>query len=445
MHEGLREQALRASGEAVTEPPHSRTGALLGAASRDCVLLLLVAAPLALGAVHDWATRPFWFLCFAAGLLSWAGSRLGRARGDDQPSLPGRAWLLAFNALVAFQLLPLPAPLLGFLNPGSLEFHRSIAAFADSYWLTVSTTPRLTLRGLLFLAAVSLVYAAAFREFRERRWARRLAGTVVGVAVAMTLVAFLQKGSSDPGRIYGLWKPPISGAVFGPYANRSFFAGYLVMTIPLTLTFAAEGLARVRDEWLRRGARGITALGEPAGNRAMLNLALAVFLVAGILSAGSRTGVIVLGLIAVVLPLSFGRRLLLPAVLMALVAALGYAWVELGWFVESFQTRSLESSRLAVSTRWGACTNATRRSTSGIGGARRTTSITRSSWIPASWEPASQRRPFGGSSAARGARLAKISSPRGCCARCSPRRPPTSSTSTGRSRPTPPPSRRSPA
>ena len=100
----------------------------------------------------------------------------------------------------------------------------------------------------------------------EGPWRRRLLLTVVGVGVALTVVAFLQAVSPEPRKIYGLWRPRWDWAVFGPYVNRNHFAGYLVMAAPLAIGFALEAISRLRAAWGRR-RRGWLLLGERRGQR----------------------------------------------------------------------------------------------------------------------------------------------------------------------------------
>ena len=76
-------------------------------------------------------------------------------------------------------------------------------------WRPITVNPADTARGLAFLAGMSLLYAAVFREFDDERWRRRLAGTVVLTACVMTLAALVQAASAEPTRIYGLWKPQL--------------------------------------------------------------------------------------------------------------------------------------------------------------------------------------------------------------------------------------------
>jgi O-antigen ligase len=214
-------------------------------------------------------------------------------------------------------------------------------------WRTISVNPSLTRQGLLFLAVLSVFYGAAFREFGDEHRSRRLVTVIVAVASAVTLVGFVQKASADPGKIYGLWKPFYSANVFGPYPNRSHYAGYVVMAIPLALGLALESLFLTRRLWLRR-ARGFTALGEPEASAGGLRLMLALFNLAGVLSAGSRTAVLACAASAAAVVAGFRRRLLWAALVVALVALVGLVLVDVDWFLANVNRSRLESDRVVL-------------------------------------------------------------------------------------------------
>ena len=214
-------------------------------------------------------------------------------------------------------------------------------------WRPVSVSPPDTLRGLAFLAGMSCLYAAVFREFRATRWRRRLCGTLVAVAFVMTIVALVQAAAGTT-RIYGLFQPRWDWAVFGPYVNRNHFAGYMVLAIPLALAFAAEALEALRQAWHRRRV-GWLALGEAVGNAAIRRSAEAMVLMVGLLASRSRGGLVAFAVSAASFPFAFRRRRQALLVI-ALVTLLGTAWVGLAGMVDHFERRGLRSSRMQL---WG--------------------------------------------------------------------------------------------
>lgn len=324
------------------------TGALLRDPTADrlrtLILVLLLGAPLAFGSVHEPAFIPLLVLSGFAGLLSWARGHWARALGVAVPPLPGRRLLLGLHLLVLFQLLPLPPAALRRLSPGSFSFYNDTLLVPLTAWRPISVSPPDTLRGLAFLAVMTLLYGAVFREFGEERARRRLCRTVVVTGLLLTVIALVQAVSPDPRRIYGLWKPTFDWAVFGPYVNRSHFAGYLVMAIPLGLGFALEALQSLRRAWTRRRV-GWLALGGGEGNVFVRRGAEAMVLLVGLLASRSRGGI--LGFAVSALALSVAGRHRRLAVLVGTVAAgLGVAWVGLGGLVDAFEARGIRGSRL---------------------------------------------------------------------------------------------------
>jgi O-antigen ligase len=312
---------------------------------RVSVLGLLVGAPLAFGAVHEPAYVPLLIVAYAAGLLSWAHAHWARAHGEEVPAVPGRRALLLIHVVVLVQLVPLPPGLLGLVSPGTAAFHAAVSPLSAGSWRPITVSPAHTLRGLAFLSGMSLLYGTVFRQFREPRWRRRLAATVVATAFVMTLVALVQAASGEPGKIYGLWRPQQDSGVFGPYVYRGHYAGYMVMAIPLAFGFAAEALHDLLRAWRRR-RRGWTALGEHEGNAALQRTAIAVFLVVGVLASQSRTGLMAFTLSAAALLLALRRRFWQVALVVVGVSLMGAIWVDFGGLVRAFETRGIRASRL---------------------------------------------------------------------------------------------------
>jgi O-antigen ligase len=329
-----------------TPPPHSTPRKSRHRPARTLVrvlvLFLLFAAPLVFGSVHRQAYTVLLVIVAVAAFLSL---RLARQEGGPAPRLPGRTPILLLHLLVLIQLVPLPPFLLDLVSPGSLIFYRAQPNAVRDAWHGITVSPVHTIRGFAFLLGLSLFYGVVFRDFADRRWGRRLAFTVVAVAALMTIIAFVQKASAEPGKIYGLYRPAWDWAVFGPYVNHNHFVGHVVMAVPLALGFAAEAFLRMSRSWGRR-ARGWTALGDASGAAIFRNLALAIFVAAGILAAGSRAGVVALGVSLLAFPVAFRRRFGTALVLAAIVGAISLAWVDIAWFKQALEGRGLHASRV---------------------------------------------------------------------------------------------------
>ena len=311
---------------------------------RVLLLVLLATGPFLAGAVHEPVFIPLLAGCALAGLVAHLRARRARREGRDVPPLPGRHLLLALHALLLWQLVPLPPAVLEVVSPGSFSFYNDPLLVPLVAWRPISVSPPDTLRGLAFVAALSLLFLAVFREMGGRPWRRRLALTVVWVGVALTVVAFVQALSPDPRKIYGLWRPRQDWAVFGPYVNRNHFAGYLVMASSLAIGVALEALSRLRAAWRRR-RRPWLLLGESEGTAAVRWSAVAMVSVAGLLASQSRGGVSAFAAAALLLPLA-SRQRGRTALGVALLVGLGALWIGTGGVLSAFATRGVKGSRL---------------------------------------------------------------------------------------------------
>jgi putative inorganic carbon (HCO3(-)) transporter len=321
-----------------------REGARSARPLRVLVLVLLGTGPFLAGAVHEPVFVPLLAGCVAAGLWAlWRARRAGD-EGSRVPPLPGGRLLLALHALVLFQLVPLPPSVLGLVSPGSFSCYADTQLVPLTAWRPISVSPPDTLRGLAFLAGFSMLYLAVFREMTEAPWRRRLLRTVVGVGVALSVVAFVQAASPEPRRIYGLWRPQWDWAVFGPYVNRNHFAGYLVMAAPLAIGFALEAISRLRAAWGRR-RHGWLLLGESEGNAVLRGSAVVMVIVAGLVASRSRGAVSAFALAALVLPL-VSRHRWRTALVVSLLIGLGLAWIGVSDIVSAFEARGIRRSRL---------------------------------------------------------------------------------------------------
>jgi O-antigen ligase len=322
----------------------SRAFRFQGIALRCVILALLVAAPLALGSFYPWAYVPLLLVSALAGIVSWARGHWARAHGGDVPRVPARGLLLALHGVVLVQLVPLPPALLAAVSPGTAAFHERFGLAMSPAWVPIAVNPRDTLRGLAFLAGLSLLYTAVYREFRDGRWRRRLAGTVVGTGLAMTFLALVQS-ASGLSRPYGWWELRDDWAVFGPYLNRNHFAGYIVMAFPLALAFTQEALGELRHAWRRRRV-GWLALGERTGNAFVRRSAEAMVLVVGLLASGSRGGLMAFGVALAAVPLAYGRSRRQAALVIGVVVLLGASWVGISRQLRGFETRGIRASRV---------------------------------------------------------------------------------------------------
>ncbi|HEV2426208.1 MAG TPA: O-antigen ligase family protein [Terriglobia bacterium] len=246
---------------------------------------LLLAAPLAFGAVQPWA---------------WGGMALIAC-------LLSLWWLVKSIRQSAVTLvwspLYLPGLLFLFLGMAQLAAHGTLDTVGTREAL-IRLASDLT---FFFLATQCLAVSQA-------RWAKLgLAVTVFAFVLALfALIQFL----SDPTRIYWLITPRWPGWIFGPYVNHNHYAGLMEMLIPVSCAYV----------WTRRQTR-------PA--RLLASIAVLIP-AASVLMSGSRGGCLALGvetclLVGILLHSAAGNqrlKLALYAVLGVAGVALTFLWMD---------------------------------------------------------------------------------------------------------------------
>jgi O-antigen ligase len=185
-------------------------------AARVCLVSLLLAAPLAFGAVQPWASAALIGLVVLA-FFCWAA---GCARLQ--------------SILVAWTPLYVPALLFLALAVVQLMSGRT----AD---------PTGARDSIIVYCAYILLFALTATLFAntQRPW-NLLGKTVTVYTLLLSIFAILQFFTS-PDKIYWSVVPRWGGSIFGPYVNRNHYAGLLEMLVALTATFWLG--RRHRDLW----------------------------------------------------------------------------------------------------------------------------------------------------------------------------------------------------
>jgi len=269
------------------------------ALARAGLILTLVLATLAFGAVQPWAWGAL-ILAAAAVSIVWAVSA-------------------ARHRLVQIAWMPLYLPAMSLLLLGLLQFSGHLTA-----------DPIATREALLKLAADLMIFFLALNLWTVSPAApvRRLGLAIAVFASALALFAILQFFAS-PGLIYGIVRPRWGGWVFGPYVNHNHFVGLMELLIPIALCYLAS-------LWTR-----------PAGRRSRVLLTFGILIaVASVLLSGSRGGVVSLAAEIVILGLILwkrfpgtGRRSLAIGGLLGLATAAGlFFWLDPGQVSKRLET-----------------------------------------------------------------------------------------------------------
>ena len=127
-------RSRRAERPPVRPSAGARSGDPAGSVLRWVILAALLAAPLALGSVHEAAFIPLLAVSAAAGLAAtWRAGRR-RAAGETAPDVAGSRLLIALHALAVVQLVPLPPILLRLVSPGSFAFYDRLSLVPLAAW-----------------------------------------------------------------------------------------------------------------------------------------------------------------------------------------------------------------------------------------------------------------------------------------------------------------------
>jgi O-antigen ligase len=182
------------------------------ALARTSLIAILLAAPLAFGAVQPWAWGALAVAAFSLFLIwSVAGARQGRLR-------------------IYWSPLYVPAALFFLLVTIQFAGHLTLDRMATRESLLKLATD------LIFFFLGQQIFTAA-----PEKTARVLGPVLVVYAFLLALFAIFQFFSSQ-GLIYWIVKGP--GWTFGPYVNHNHYAGLMEMLIPLSVAGVLPALRR---------------------------------------------------------------------------------------------------------------------------------------------------------------------------------------------------------
>jgi O-antigen ligase len=292
------------------------------------VITAIVAAAawgaLAFGAVYPWAYTTLAIACASIGII---GLVRGRRR---RPPLSALARALgAIAAVIALQLVPLPASLLARVSPGTDAFLRQYdlgyaplpASFAGPPSggeatparpaRPTSIAPRKTALALALFSALALFLLGATRAF-SLSGSEGVARGILALGLLITVLAIVQiainPNAGEFTLIYGFWRPRTVSMPFGPFVNPNHYAGWMLMAVPLGLGLAYGTFERARHMTVPDGTRpsAVAALAHSGGLLAMMAFACLAMSVS-LLMTKSRSGI---ACFAVVVAMSAGMVIL---------------------------------------------------------------------------------------------------------------------------------------
>jgi len=222
-------------------------------------------------------------------------------------------WLLAAGvALLALQIVPLPAGLLSWLAPKTTELLPLWSGEADpaaamGTWSCISLTPAATRSALPLFLAYGLLFVVTLQRIRGPEDVERFLRWIALSAVMMAGFGLLQLLAGN-GKFFWFYEHPFSDTfdvAKGSFTNRNHFAHFLALGVGPLIWWLQQGLAEKR----RRGGSFDRSTGKLHGSTGELHggqqasvyrsVALGVVLFAGLLSL-SRGGVVAIFVAAAV-------------------------------------------------------------------------------------------------------------------------------------------------
>lgn len=332
--------------------------AAFDAALLALVLFLLVASPLALGAVHPQVVFVFEWTCLALVLLwivraVWVPpSRAqaleapisGPASRGWRPALFGHPVLLTgierpallFAAVVALQLLPLPAAILRLVSPATAAvYETSLPGWGtpegvdfgktgsfllgpghdaviqkimgspgalpvgftttSSSFRPLSIYPLATINRLLVFLALLGLFIVVVNTSRSRSRIDQVMRGIVLLGFALSVFGIVQRLSWN-GKIYWMLDVDPGASPFGPFINHNHFAAFLAMIVPVAAGMLVDEARRIAP---RPGSPGRASAFAVHGPEPFARLLLAAFVVGvmagAIVLSASRGAVLALG------------------------------------------------------------------------------------------------------------------------------------------------------
>lgn len=318
---------------------------------KSVIIFLLIFTPLAFGSIEIWA-----FSIMEMGILIIIGffviqhffilPSISRAYYSPFPVPHSVRWLsILFLGFLFFQMVPLPLGLLQIISPKNYQLRQQLMSFPGfSSWLSnfwpISILPLatkiefwkwLTLFGFFFV-----LLRWPNLDWRERT-SHQLIVVIILVGVGEAGYGFFEFFSGHH-YLLSLKGTYLMSSVMGTFVNRNYFAGYLLLVIPLSVGFLLSRQASKSSAdqgWRHR-------LASLDGKTVLLGFAI-ILMILGLLFSVSRMGIISLLLSFSFLALVFrqkekGQLFSRTTVFILGLALLWGAWIGLDAIISRFFT-----------------------------------------------------------------------------------------------------------
>jgi O-antigen ligase len=263
---------------------------------------LIILAPLFRAGNTPLATLLLELLAVVAFLALWWGS--------ERRLLLGRLEIFLLAALVFFpllQLLPLPGLSRADL-PGQAEYFLALqAAGVEQGAATLSIITRDTLSGWLVLLVPIAVYLLT--RATSVRNLKNIVTLMLAVAAGEAVLGLVQFGSA-PSTVFSLGSEANGGSAVGTYASCNNFAGFMYLSLMLTLALFMANLGRQSRAQEGGSLRArIQSYATADGHRAFSYGVMALLLLLAIIFTRSRAGIVLTVLGVLLASAAFSSRI----------------------------------------------------------------------------------------------------------------------------------------
>ncbi|MBN2183173.1 MAG: O-antigen ligase family protein [Sedimentisphaerales bacterium] len=214
----------------------------------ECLLVsLLVFMPLVFGVVHAWSKEVVIIIsgaiviCFLLKFLIF----------DNQRIIWTWAYvpLVLFLILIIFQLIPIPAWIVGSISPNTAELKRELLddlKYTDAALntMTISFYPHATKHDLRLVLALAGVFVVVLNVFHRPEQIKRLLRTIALIGALIAFIALAQNLFGN-NKIYWFISKKYYKGYSGPFVNRSHYGQFINLSIGATLGFVMVKLHEV--------------------------------------------------------------------------------------------------------------------------------------------------------------------------------------------------------
>jgi O-antigen ligase len=315
------------------------------------LIALILFTPVAFGSMEPWAFSlmelgilliiVLWAI--QSGIVRLLASEKSFNSAVDNPQSAIPTVLLAlFLLLILFQMISLPSGILKILSPKTFALRSALSLEPSASSFPLSFFPLLTqIEFFKWLTLAGLfIFLLGWKPLGQSdRTKTQLLVAVTTAGVLESLYGMFEFFSGHR-HILNVAAETIVSSVMGTFINRNYFAGYLLMVIPLSVGFLFSREAGRTGGWMG-WRQGLSSLD---GKTLLIGFSVMVIIL-GLLFSASRMGILSLLLSFSLISLFFrspreGRTFSRGTILILGLAILWAAWIGLDAVISRFFTAS---------------------------------------------------------------------------------------------------------